>query len=96
MTPGRADSAVVRRHLLAMNAAVQNMQHHRDATIAELQVNRDRLWSIKRGLQKTGAWIYLVSTRSKNASPTDVFAWNSCSRGSAGAQSSRLLSARGG
>ena len=51
MTPGRADSAVVRRHLLAMNAAVQNMQHHRDATIAELQVNRDRLWSIERGLQ---------------------------------------------
>ena len=51
MTPGRVDSTVVRRHLLAMQAALQNLQHHRDTTIAELQTNRDRLWAIERGLQ---------------------------------------------
>ena len=34
-----------------MQAALQNLQHHRDSTIAELQTNRDRLWAIERGLQ---------------------------------------------
>lgn len=51
MTPGRADSEVVRRHLLAMQAAVHNLERHRDITITELQMDRDRVWAIERGLQ---------------------------------------------
>ncbi len=51
MTPGHADSVVVRRHLLAMQAALQNLQHHQNSTLAELQLNLDRLWAIERGLQ---------------------------------------------
>lgn len=51
MTPGHPDSAVVRRHLLAMQAALQNLQRHRNSTLAELQLNLDQLWAIERGLQ---------------------------------------------
>ena len=51
MTPGHIDAAVVRRHLLAMQAALQNLQHHQNSTLAELQLNLDRLWAIERGLQ---------------------------------------------
>ena len=38
---------VVRRHLLAMEAPVQNLLHHRESTPAELQVKRDRLLAIE-------------------------------------------------
>ena len=38
---------VVRRHLLAMEASVQNLLHHRESTPAELQVKRDRLLAIE-------------------------------------------------
>ena len=51
MTPGRVDSSVVRRHLLAMQTAVNNLERHRAATIADLQRDRDRLWAVERGLQ---------------------------------------------
>ena len=51
MTPGRVDSTVVHRHLLAMQMALQKLQRHRETTIPELQVNSDRLWLIERGLQ---------------------------------------------
>jgi uncharacterized protein YutE (UPF0331/DUF86 family) len=51
MTPGHPDSAVVRRHRLAMQAALQNLQRHQNSTLAELQLNLDQLWAIERGLQ---------------------------------------------
>ena len=51
MTPGRVDSTVVRRHLFALQSAVQTLATHRDVSIDELKSNRDRLWAIERGLQ---------------------------------------------
>ena len=34
-----------------MQAALQNLQRHRNSTLAELQLNLDQLWAIERGLQ---------------------------------------------
>jgi uncharacterized protein YutE (UPF0331/DUF86 family) len=51
MTPGQPDSAIVRRHLLALDAAVQRLRRHAGRPIGALVADADSLWAIERGLQ---------------------------------------------
>lgn len=51
MTPGQTDAAVVRRHLMALDEALQILRKHRGATAEELRTDRERLWIVERGLQ---------------------------------------------
>ena len=51
MTPGALDLAVVRRHLAALDEALQRLRRHQQDTEADLAANGDAAWAIERGLQ---------------------------------------------
>ncbi len=51
MSPGDLDAALVRRHLLALDEALQNLRSHRGRSVEELKEDRDELWTVERGLQ---------------------------------------------
>jgi uncharacterized protein YutE (UPF0331/DUF86 family) len=51
MTPGALDLAVVRRHLAALDEALQRLRGHQHDTEADLAANGDAAWAIERGLQ---------------------------------------------
>ena len=51
MSPGQPDISVVRRHLLALDAAVQRLRRHAGRPLAALVADADALWAIERGLQ---------------------------------------------
>lgn len=50
MSPGSLDAEVVRRHLMAIDQAVQNLRHHQGQPRSELD-DPDELWTVERGLQ---------------------------------------------
>jgi uncharacterized protein YutE (UPF0331/DUF86 family) len=49
VSPGQLDAAVVRRHLLALDAAVQQLRRHAGQPLAALDA--DAQWAVERGLQ---------------------------------------------
>jgi len=51
MTPGRLDAAVVRRHLLALDEALQVLRHHQGRSVEDLVSNQEERWIVERGLQ---------------------------------------------
>jgi len=51
MSPGALDEALVRRHLLALDAAVQRLRRHVGKPIEELTSDPDASWAVERGLQ---------------------------------------------
>ena len=51
MSPGQADAAVVRRHLLALDAAVQRLRRHAGRPLSALLADPDEQWTVERGLQ---------------------------------------------
>ncbi len=51
MSPGKIDPAVVRRHLLAIDEAVQTLRRHQGKTAELLARDREEMWAIERGLQ---------------------------------------------
>jgi uncharacterized protein YutE (UPF0331/DUF86 family) len=51
MTPGRPDASVVRRHLIAIDQAVQALRRHQGGSARDLAVDSDRRWIVERGLQ---------------------------------------------
>jgi uncharacterized protein YutE (UPF0331/DUF86 family) len=51
MSPGQADAAVVRRHLLALDGAVQRLRRHAGQPLAALGADSDTRWAVERGLQ---------------------------------------------
>ena len=50
MSPGRPDAAVVRRHLLALDEALQTLRRHQGRPIERLTAAREELWAVERGL----------------------------------------------
>jgi uncharacterized protein YutE (UPF0331/DUF86 family) len=50
MSPGRPDPAVVRRHLLALDEALQTLRQYQGVPIAELRSGRGQLWAVEWGL----------------------------------------------
>ena len=51
MSPGRADSSVVRRHLAALREALANLRRHAGATPEMLRADMDLRWTVEHGLQ---------------------------------------------
>jgi uncharacterized protein YutE (UPF0331/DUF86 family) len=72
MTPGHPDAAVVRRHLFAIDAALQQLRQHQGRPAAELSRDPDRLWAVERGLQLCAQNALDVSTHLAAASGRDV------------------------
>ena len=51
MSPGQSDTTVVRRHLLALDEAVQNLRRHAGRPFSVLVTDPDERWTVERGLQ---------------------------------------------
>ncbi len=51
MTPGRLDPTVVRRHLLALDEALQTLRKHQGRSPALLESDPEERWIVERGLQ---------------------------------------------
>lgn len=51
MSPGRPDAALVRRHLLALDAALSNLATHAGRPAEALRNSVDETWIVERGLQ---------------------------------------------
>jgi uncharacterized protein YutE (UPF0331/DUF86 family) len=51
MTPGAVDPAVVQRHLLAIDEALQILRRHQGQPVGVLAADREKLWMVERGLQ---------------------------------------------
>lgn len=51
MSPGGIDREVVRRHLLALDRALETLGRHRGSTPADLAADRELRWVVERGLQ---------------------------------------------
>lgn len=51
MSPGQADVVVVRRHLLALDGAVQRLRRHAGRPLSALAADSDVQWAVERGLQ---------------------------------------------
>lgn len=51
MSPGELDVAVVRRHLLAIDEALQTLRRHQGKPLEVLVSVREELWAVERGLQ---------------------------------------------
>ena len=52
MSPGELDPAVVRRHLLALDQALQTLRRHQGRPIDLLRSDTDERWAVERGLQR--------------------------------------------
>jgi uncharacterized protein YutE (UPF0331/DUF86 family) len=50
MSPGKLDRAVIRRHLLALDAALRNLRRHVGKPLAALTADPDAAWAVERGL----------------------------------------------
>jgi len=51
MSPGELDASVIRRHLLALDEALQILSAHRGRSIEDLETNQEERWVVERGLQ---------------------------------------------
>jgi len=51
VTRGRPDPEVVRRHLMALNRALQTLGGHRGRPLDALRSDPEELWIVERGLQ---------------------------------------------
>ena len=51
MSPGQFDPVLVRRHLLALDRALQNLRRHAGRPIEALLNDPDEEWIVERGLQ---------------------------------------------
>lgn len=51
MSPASADSATVRRHLLALDEALSHLQPHMGRDLQRLQLDTTERWAVERGLQ---------------------------------------------
>jgi uncharacterized protein YutE (UPF0331/DUF86 family) len=62
MNPGRVDVVVVRRHLLALDAALQRLRRHAGRPLAALSADADVQWAVERGLQLCAQNVLDVAT----------------------------------
>ena len=51
MSPGRPDTRVVERHLIALRKALATLRRHAGASPASLGAGTERRWAVERGLQ---------------------------------------------
>ena len=72
MSPGELDVAVVRRHLLALDHALQTLRHHQGRPIDALRSDPDERWAVERGLQLCTQNVLDVATHLAASAGRDV------------------------
>src|SRR5947199_2109743 len=72
MTPGRLDAAVVRRHLLAIDEALQVLRRHQGRSMEELISDPEERWIVERGLQLSAQNALDVATHLAASTGRDV------------------------
>ncbi len=72
MSPGEIDAAVVRRHLLALDQALQTLRPHQTRSLDELRANREKRWVVERGLQLCAQNVLDVATHLAAGAGRDV------------------------
>jgi uncharacterized protein YutE (UPF0331/DUF86 family) len=72
VSPGAIDRAVVRRHLLALDAALVRLRRHAGRPLGELAADPDACWAVERGLQLCAQNVLDLSTHIAASSGRDV------------------------
>jgi uncharacterized protein YutE (UPF0331/DUF86 family) len=72
MSPGQLDPAVVRRHLLALDEAIQTLRRHQGRSFEVLESDREELWVVERGLQLCAQNVLDVATHLAASAGHDV------------------------
>ena len=72
MSPGELDTAVVRRHLLSLDQALQTLRRHQGRPIDLLRAKPDERWAVERGLQLCAQNVLDVATHLAASAGRDV------------------------
>jgi uncharacterized protein YutE (UPF0331/DUF86 family) len=72
MSPGELDASVVRRHLLAIDQALQTLSKHRGRPVDVLRSDREESWVVERGLQLCTQNVLDVATHLAASAGRDV------------------------
>jgi len=72
MSPGELDASVVRRHLLAIDQALQTLRKHRGRPVDVLKSDREECWVVERGLQLCTQNVLEVATHLAASAGRDV------------------------
>ena len=72
MSPGELDVAVVRRHLLALDHALQSLRPHQGRPIDTLRSDRDERWIVERGLHLCSQNVLDIATHVAASAGRDV------------------------
>jgi len=72
MSPGELDVSVVRRHLLALDQALQTLKKHRGRAVGALQSDREERWVVERGLQLCTQNVLDIATHLAASAGRDV------------------------
>jgi uncharacterized protein YutE (UPF0331/DUF86 family) len=72
MSPGELDAAVVRRHLLAIDEALQTLRRHQGKPLDALVSVREELWAVERGLQLSAQNALDIATHVAASAGRDV------------------------
>lgn len=72
MSPGEIDPQTVRRHLLALDEALQVLRKHRGLTVSDLSSDRENRWIVERGLQLCAQNVLDIATHIAASTGHDV------------------------
>lgn len=72
MSPGEIDAAVVRRHLLALDQALQTLRPHQARSLDEIRSNREERWIVERGLHLCAQNVLDIATHLAASAGQDV------------------------
>jgi uncharacterized protein YutE (UPF0331/DUF86 family) len=72
MSPGELDASIVRRHLLALDQALQTLRRHQGRPVDALQSDREERWVVERGLQLCTQNVLDVATHLAASAGRDV------------------------
>ena len=72
MSPGELDASVVRRHLLALDQALQTLKKHQGRAVDALLSDREERWVVERGLQLCTQNVLDVATHLAASAGRDV------------------------
>lgn len=72
MSPGLLDAQLVRRHLLALDAAVGNLRRHTGRPLEALTSDTDEAWAVERGLLLCAQNVLDVATHLAAAAGRDA------------------------
>jgi uncharacterized protein YutE (UPF0331/DUF86 family) len=72
MSPGQLDEALVRRHLLALDAALTHLRRHAGRPLADLERDLDEVWVVEHGLQLCAQNVLDIATHVAAAAGRDA------------------------